>query len=40
MYESSECDELTEKLLSTPWDGALADAKLAQQQVKQLFALV
>ena len=39
MSDFSESDELSEKLLSTPWDGALADAKIAQQEVKRLFAM-
>ena len=39
MSDSSESDELSETLLSTPWDGTLADAKIAQQEVKRLFAV-
>jgi len=39
MSDLGESETLTDRLLSTAWDGALADAKLAQQEVKQLFAL-
>lgn len=39
MSDISEGDELSDKLLSTPWDGPLAEAKIAQQEVKRLFAV-